>query len=71
MIMAQQAPQADDLVQCNFKATVALLERIDREIAAAREAHPFQHVNRSAFIRHALGEYLDALDERQRVGAAP
>jgi hypothetical protein len=48
----------------------ALLERVDAKVEEVRRDHPYLNVSRSALVAHALGEWLELLDEPERVPTA-
>ena len=60
--MAKRKPKSEASVCFNLTLGGKLARRLDAEFAKAQEMAPYMFVSRSAFLAHALGEWVAILD---------
>ena len=69
--MAKRKSKAVATVSFNLTLGGKLARRLDAEFAKAREMAPYAFTSRSAFLAHALGEWVSILDHPERNPTLP
>ena len=69
--MPKRKSKADATVSFNLTLGGKLARRLDAEFAKAQEMAPYAFISRSAFLAHALGEWVSILDHPERNPTLP
>ena len=69
--MAKRKSKAEATVSFNLTLGGKLARRLDVEFKRAQKVAPYAFISRSAFLAHALGEWVSILDHPERNPTLP
>lgn len=69
--MPKAKPKNPGTVAICINVPVKLMKRLDKELAALRRHQEYAYISRSAFLSHALAEWVAILDNPARLPESP